>query len=258
LLNYFLKIYNALKKLIFFIFLLGTLQGFSQANFSRIGVGINGGLSASFSDFSYGASPIIPGFSPVKGLTLNKSQSFGGSLDYYFTPFINAGIEYNSVSLKDGTDRHNRAFISKVTAIEVRGSVAIGEFIDFSYSPVLYNLRNLNASLGVGFISGTNNVADFGSGAFPSRQHANDLGKSKFSGVLSLPLSVGYFVNLYNVYQEPKFVLGINYKTNFTFSDDIDGYNDDPNMFANNSNDVYTTLNFSVKYLFGPKALYYK
>lgn len=247
-----------MKKLLLFIFLLGTLQGFSQANFSRISIGLNGGLSTSYTGLSYGLSPVIPGFSPVKGLMLNKSQSFGGSLEYYFSPFINAGLEYNSVSLKDGTDKHNRAFISNLTSIEVRGSVAIGQFIDFSYSPVLYNLRNLNASLGVGFISGNNNVADFGSGTFPSRQHPDDLGRSKYSGVLSLPASIGYFVNFYNVYQEPKFVLGLNYKMNFTFSDDIDGYNDNPVFFENNSKDVYTTVNFSVKYLFGPKGLYYK
>jgi hypothetical protein len=140
----------------------------------------------------------------------------------------------------------------------VKGSVALGQFIDFSYSPVFYNLRNLNASLGLGFINGTNNVADFGSGTFPSRQHANDLGKSKFSGVLSLPATIGYFVNFYNVYQEPKIVLGVNYKMNFTFSDDIDGYNDNPAIFQNNSKDVFTTMSFSLKYLFGPKGLYYK
>lgn len=112
--------------------------------------------------------------------------------------------------------------------------------------------------MGLGFISGTNNVADFGSGSFPSRQHANDFGKSKYNGVLSLPLSIGYFVNFYNVYQEPKVVLGINYKMNFTFTDDLDGYSDDPNIFENNSKDVYTTLNLSLKYLFGPKGLYYR
>lgn len=247
-----------MKKLIIFLLLFWTLKGFSQANFSRFSFGFNGGLTASFSDFSYGLSPIIPGFNPVKTFAINKSQTFGGSFEYNFTPFINAGIEFNSVSLKGGTDRHNRAFISSFSSIELKGGVALGQFIDFSYSPVLYNLRNVNASLGVGFISGTNNVADFGSGTFPSRQHANDLGQSKFSGVLSIPATIGYFINFYNVYQEPKFVLGVNYKMNFTFSDDIDGFNDDPASFENNSNDVYTTIGFSIKYLFGPKGLYYK
>lgn len=247
-----------MKKIIFILFLFCSLKGFSQANFSRIGIGFNGGLSTAYTGLSYGLSPIIPGFNPIKGLATNKSQSFGGSLEYYFTPFINAGLEYNSVSLKDGTDKHNRAFISNFSSIELRGNVALGQFVDFSYSPVLYNLRNLNASLGVGFISGTNNVADFGSSTFPSRQHPNDFGKSEYSGVLAIPAAIGYFVNIYNVYQEPKFVIGANYKMNFTFSDDIDGYNDDPAIFENSSKDVFTTVSFSVKYLFGPRGLYYK
>lgn len=247
-----------MKKLILIIFLFGTLKGFCQFNFNRIGIGINGGISSSYTDFSYGLSPIIPGFNPSKGLTTNKSQAFGGSLEYYITPFITAGVEYNSVSLKDGTDKHNRAFIAKLSSTEVRGSVALGQFIDFFYSPVLYNLRNVNASLGVGLISGTNNVADFGSGTFPSRQHADDLGKSKFNGVLYLPATIGYFVNFYNDYDEPKIVLGLNYKINFTFSDDIDGFNDDPASFENNSNDVYTIVSFSLKYRFGSKGFYYK
>ena len=247
-----------MKKLITFLFLIGTLQGFSQANFNRIGIGFNTGFSTAYTGLSYGDSPIIPGFRPVKGITTNKSQVFGGSLEYYFSPFINAGIEYNNVTLKDGTDKHNRAFISKLNSIEVRGSVALGQFIDFSYSPVLYNLRNVNASLGLGFISGTNNVADFGSGTFPSRQHPNDFGKSEFNGVLSLPLSISYFVNFYNIYDEPTVVLGVNYKINYTFSDEIDGYNDSASIFENNSTDVFTTLSISLKYLFGPKGLYYR
>lgn len=247
-----------MKKLIIILFLFGLSKAFSQTNFSRIGIGISAGLSTSYTDFSYGLSPVIPGFIAVKGIGTNKSQVFGGSLEYYFSPFINAGIEYHSVTLRDGTDKYNRAFIAKFAAIEVKGSVALGQFVDFSYSPILYNLRNLNTSLGLGFISGSNNVADYGSETFPRRQHPNDLGKSNFSGVLSFPVSIGYFVNFYNVYQEPKFVLGANYKINFTLSDDIDGYSDDSALFKNKSNDVYTTISVSLKYLFGPKSIYYR
>ena len=247
-----------MKKLLVILLLFGALTAYSQANFSRIAVGAGGGLTTAYTDLSFGLSPIIPGFNPVRGLATNKSKYFGGSIDYYFTPFISAGIEYNSAELKDGTDKHNRAFVSKLSSIEIKGTVAVGEFIDFAYSPFLYNIRNVNASLGLGFISGTNNVADFGSGLFPSRQHANDFGKSKYGGVLSIPASIGYNFNIYDVYQEIKFVVGVNYKINFTLSDDIDGYSDNPAMMENNSKDVYTTLGVSIKYLFGPKGLYYR
>jgi hypothetical protein len=247
-----------LKKLLVILLILGALKAYPQANFSRIGIGVGGGLTTAYTGLSYGLSPIIPGFNPVKGLSTNKSRYFGGFLDYYFTPFITAGLEYNNLELKDGTDKHNRAFVSKLSAIEIKGTVALGQFVDFAYSPFLYNIRNINASLGLGFISGTNNVADFGSGLFPSRQHANDFGKSKYSGVISIPASIGYNLNIYDAYQEVKFVVGVNYKMSFTLSDDIDGYNDDPAIFENNSKDAYTTLGVSVKYLFGPRGLYYR
>ena len=250
-----------MKKLLLIFLLFGAFNAFSQSNnFSRIGIGVGAGLTTAYTGLSYGLSPVIPGFSPSKTLAINKSKFFAGSLDYYFTPFITAGLEYNSVELKDGTDKHNRAFVSKFSSIEARGTVSVGQFIDFSYagSDFLYNIRNLNASLGLGFISGTNNVGNFGSGTFPSRQHANDFGKSTFSSVVSVPASIGYNLNIYDVYQEIRFVVGFNYKINFVISDDIDGFNDDPAMFENNSNDVYTTLGVSVKYLFGPRGLYFK
>lgn len=247
-----------MKKIILTILLFGALKAYSQANFSRIAVGLSGGYTSNFTDFSYGAGGPIPGFEPNKTIFINKSHIFGGSLDYYFTPFINGGVEYNQVELKDGTDKHNRAFVSKFSSLEFRGSVAVGQFIDYSYSPFLYAVRNVNAGLGIGFINGSNNVGDFGSGTFPSRQHPDDLGKSTFSGVLCFPVTVGYNVNVYDAYQETRLVIGFNYKMNFTLSDNIDGYADDPRIFSNKSNDVYTTLGVSVKYLFGPKGLYFK
>lgn len=256
-----------MKKIIFTLLLLTALKAYPQANFNRIGLGFTGGLTTAYTGLTYGESPIpgLAGFNPTKGLTLNKSKTFGASLDYYFTPFITGGIEYNMVQLKDGTDKHNRAFISDFSSIEIRGNVAAGQFIDFSYSPFLYAIRNVNASIGLGFISGKNNVSDYNPTlsvddptSFPRRMHANDIGKSEFSGVLSVPLTIGYNINLYNAYQEVKFVVGFNYKTVFTMSDDIDGFNDDPATFQNTSKDVYTTFNVSLKYLFGPTSLYFK
>ncbi len=252
-----------MKKIIFTLLLLVALKAYPQANFSRIGLGVSGGLTTAYTGLSYGDSPVIPGFNPTKGLTLNKAKAFGGSLDYYFTPFITGGIEYNIVQLKDGTDKHNRAFVSDFSSIEVRGNVAVGQFIDYSYSPFLYAIRNINASVGIGFISGKNNVADYVEGLpidavspFPRRMHKDDNGESKFSGVLSVPVTIGYNINLYNAYQEVKFVVGFNYKTVFTMSDDIDGFND--NFASNKSKDMYTSFGISLKYLFGPTSLYFK
>lgn len=256
-----------MKKLVFTLLLFVSVKAFSQANFYRIGIGVNAGLTTAYTGLTYGMSPVtgLVGFNPKKELATNKSKVMGGSLDYYFTPFIYGGVSYNMVQLKDGTDKHNRAFVSDFSAIELRGNVAVGQFIDFSYSPFLYAIRNVNAGLGIGFISGKNNVADYVPGStaadlspFPRRTHQDDLGKSEFSSVLALPVSIGYNLNLYNAYQEVKFVVGFQYKMVFTTSDDIDGFSDDPNIFQNNAKDAYTTFGVSLKYLFGPSGLYFK
>ncbi|MEO6728490.1 MAG: hypothetical protein ABIM99_01060, partial [Candidatus Dojkabacteria bacterium] len=99
-------------------------------------------------------------------------------------------------------------------------------------------------------------VGDFNSGIIPSRQFDNDIGKSEFKGVLTLPISVGYFINIYDAYDEPKIVLGVDLKTVYAFSRDIDGYSNDPAIFKTNLGDIYNQANFSIKVLFGPKGLY--
>lgn len=260
-----------MKRLILALIFFTSVKAYSQANFSRIGIGATAGVTAAYTGLTFGLSdlPGLAGFNAKKGITTNKSKVFGGSLDYYFTPFITGGIEYNIVQLKDGPDKHNRAFISDFSSIEVRGNVAVGQFIDYSYSPFLYAIRNINAGLGIGFISGKNNVAEFPLGTdastptsltvpYPRRTHIDDRGKSKFSSVVSLPISIGYNLNIYDAYQEVRFVIGANYKMVFTSSDDLDGFADDPTMFENNAKDVYTTYGISVKYLFGPKGLFFK
>nr|MBC7612319.1 hypothetical protein [Pseudopedobacter sp.] len=247
-----------MKKLIFILLLFGSIKSYSQANFSRIAIGVNGGLTKPYTGLSYGPSTTIPGYVAKDTYVIADNKTFGGSLDYYFTPFINAGISYDKISIRQEADKYNRAYISNFSAIEFKGKVSVGQFVDFSSTPFLYSFRNLNVGLGLGLINGSNNVSDFGSTAFPRRENSHDLGKSKFSGVISLPFSIGYFINIYNSYQEPKVVLGIDYKLVYTLSDDLDGYNNDPSYFSNKLNDAYTSFSFSIKYLFGPKGLYYR
>ena len=266
-----------MKKILTIILLLSSLSGFSQANFYQFGIGLQGGVTTAYTGLSYGDLKVInpstgidTTFTAKDGIAINKDKSFGLSLDYYFTPFISAGIEYNMVYLKDGPDRHNRQFESKFSNIELRGNVAAGQFFDYSYNPLVYALRNVNLSLGLGMISGTNNVKPYNPALDSrstggkneqepfSRQHRNDLGQSKYSTVLNLPMTIGYRINFFNAYNQNLFQVGVHYKMVFTFSDDIDGYNDNPAMFQNNSKDAYTTLSFSVKYLFGPTKIFYR
>jgi hypothetical protein len=248
-----------LKKILTIILLLSSFSGFSQANYFQFGIGLQGGISTAYTGLSYEGAMIASNPLADKKLGTNKSRTFGGSLDYYVTPFISAGLEYNMVQLKDGPDQYNRQFISDFSNIELRGNIAAGQFFDYSYNPLIYALRNVNLSLGIGMLSGKNNVAEYTeTDKYPRRQHANDLGQSKFNTVLNLPMTIGYRFNVYDAYNVAFLQVGINYKMVFTFSDDIDGFNDNPLFFENNSKDAFTTLGFSVKYLFGPTKLFYR
>ncbi len=249
-----------MKKLIFLLLLFVSVKGFSQGEFYRLGFGITTGLTASYTGFSYGVSkePDTFGFVAEKGLTTNVSYVAGASVDYYFTPYLYAGVEYNKVQLRDGTDIFNRAFVADFSSIEIRGTISAGQIIDFSGSPFLTFVKNANFGIGLGFINGINNVKPFSSSEFPRRRFLADIGKSKYSGVISFPVTVGYDINLYNVFNEVKFVIGLQARSIITTSDDIDGYNPDPAKFSNALPDYYATFNVSLKYLFGPRNVYLK
>lgn len=261
-------------------FFIAIANVFGQSQFYNIAVGVNAGMSTAFTGLNY-KSGLAPFEKNEKSLMINKSSSFGGSLDYYFTPFLNAGIEYNMTSLKDGPDKHNRQFTSSLTSIELRAGVSLGQFVDYTYNDILYALRGLNISIGYGMISGSNTVKDYienidaalgiderGNVDIPEsqrkiynpagyRQHAGDLGKSKFSNVSMVPFTIGYNFIVYNQYEEQKMLVGINLKTVITGSDDLDGFNDDPKIFNNKAKDLYSVFGVSLKYMFGPRSLYY-
>lgn len=266
---------NNLKNLFtILLILLGTLKTYSQANYYKFGIGVNAGLTTAYTGFSYDGAENAPAKDTKNSLDLSKSKGYGGSLDFYITPFTSAGVEYNIVQLRGGPDQHKREFISDFSSIEIRGNVAAGQFFDFSYSPILHTLRTINVSLGVGIISGKNNVLPYNSlldgrllypkhginNQFPSsRQHIKDIGKSKFENVFAIPATIGYNFNIYNGYDEVFLQFGVNYKLVYTFSDDIDGYNDNfGSKKLNKVNDFYTTLGVSLKCMFGPRRMFYR
>ena len=237
-------------------FFIGAANVLAQSQFYNIAIGVNAGITTAFTDLNYKSGEFKEN---KKSLMTDRAMSFGGSLDYYFTPFLNAGVEYNINQLKGGPDSHNRQFVADFSSIEIRGGAALGQFVDYTYNDILYMLRGLNLSLGYGIINGKNNVHNFNNpdGKTPSRQHANDIGKSEFKNVSMVPITIGYNFVFYNQYDEQKILLGINYKTVFTSSDDINGFNDNPKIFKNKAKDHYSVFGVSLKYMFGPRSLYY-
>lgn len=245
-----------------------TVSGsFAQvSNFYNIGIGINAGVTHPYTDLNYKEG--LPIYSNnVKELENSISASFGGSIDYYFTPFVNMGLEYNQVGLRQNQDHHGRQYDATFSSIEFRLGASLGQFLNYGhygYNDALYALRGLNMSIGYAIISGTNNVGDFDKSNDPEyrkkfeyfRKHANDLGKSEFKGVSAIPVTIGYNFIFNNQYNEQVFLLGLNLKTVFTNSDNINGYNDDPAIYDNKAKDSYAVFGISLKYLFGTKNIY--
>jgi len=262
-------------------FFIGAANVLAQSQFYNIAIGVNAGLTTAFTGLNYDEG--LAAFnSNKKSLMINKAPSFGVSLDYYFTPFLNAGVEYNINQLKDGPDKHNRQFTSDFSTIELRAGVALGQFVDYRYNDILYLLRGLNLSIGYGILSGKNKVKPFipnitvDKGGIDKtndlnipeserkiynpagyRQHAGDIGKEKLENVSVVPITIGYNHVFYNQYDEQKVLLGVNLKTVFTSSDDIDGFNDDPKVYNNKAKDMYSVFGISLKYMFGTRSLYY-
>ncbi len=251
-----------MKKIFTILLIASSLVSYSQSNFSKISVGFQAGLTSAFTGLTYGQSKQYADFFAPKSFGSNKSKAVGGSVDFYISPFISAGLEYNSITLKGDIDAYKRGYQSDFTSIEFRGTAQAAQFIDYSYSPVLNYLKNTYISVGLGLLSGKNNVANYNPAnpdSGPYRRHVGDLGKSEFKNVTMLPVAVGYNFTVSNGFQEPVFLIGLNYKMNFAFTDDIDGFSDSAlSGFNNKNNDVFTSLNVSVKFLFGPKGLFYK
>lgn len=263
-----------MKSRILFIFVLSFIctRSFSQSNFRRWSVGVTTGGTIDYMDFRYDR-PRAFNLASDKDFETNKNLSFGLSTDYYVTPYVSVGLYANKLWLKNGPDNYRRQYKASLMSFEFKGTVVVGQFFKHDVDNWLLLFKNFYFSTGFGYLTGTNNVGDFDplkdNGAtingykrsdnpLGNRQHAGDLGKSTF-GAITVPVELGYQVNCFDDYDEIRHVISIGFKTNFTGTDNINGYSDNLNAgFQNLFRDTYGTLGISYKYHFGPFGTYYK
>lgn len=174
-----------------------------------------------------------------------------GSFDFYFTPFITAGLEAQMGIIKGGdkvNDPHLREFTNAYKAFILNGKVRAGEFTDFYYSDFLNYTKGFYIGTGLGIIQNNMNevVRYKGSYKFP--------GEDKSTNIV-LPINVGIDFYFPNGWGDIRYVLNINYQTNFAFGEGLDGYNDPPAKFQNNAPDMYNFFSVGFKYTFGYKGL---
>lgn len=176
---------------------------------------------------------------------------------YNLTPYIPIAAEFQFGKLSGGgltIDPHGRAFTNSYKAFIVHADAQLGEFIDYYDSFLLGAVRNFYVGTGVGFISNNMTSIQRNDPYQPGRVFP---GANSSTGLL-VPLRIGYEFKIFNTYDEQAYAVDIGYRYNVTFGEGLDGYNDPPTKFKNNSPDCYSQLYIGFKVNIGDLITYKK
>ena len=232
-----------MKKLVFFLVASFIVtDAFSQYNFHRFSVGISGGPNQPFSDVSRNKMG--------GAITLNS--------DFYFTPFVVGGVEGQIGKLRGGDrvlDPHLREFENSYKTLLFTGKFALGQLLNYNRRSILNTFKGLYIGSGAGFM--------FNNMSFVTRIKPDGMNNYTFpgddSGVnLVIPATAGISFNFLDGWDETRYILSAGYQMNLTFGEGMDGFNDPPEKFENNYNDMYSYATLSLKYCFGRKGVHYR
>jgi hypothetical protein len=234
-------IYNALKRFYLASLFSALLSpALAQSNYHLISGGVGAGATYTFTDVQKGAF----------------SFATQVALDYNFTPFITAGLEFQTGSAKGGnavTDPHGREFVNAYSAFMLNTKVRAGQFTDFYYNNFLNYTKGAYIGTGVGMVQSKmskivrqKEQPDGSIYTFPGLDEGS-------SAVIPVNLGIDFYFP--DDWGDIRYVLNINYQTNFVLADNFDGYNDPKIYFKNNASDIYNFFSIGIKYNFGPKGL---
>ncbi len=245
-------IFNALRKIIFFCFLFAcTNASAQQFNFKRYGFGLSTGVTHAFTD--------VPEMKIAPGIVL--------SADYFITPFVSTYLDIQFGSIKGGSavvdfantpNRHGREFNNSYLSATVNTRLALAQLVYYEDSRILNAIRGFYLGLGAGVIK--NNVKAVRLQARQPWHPAEGYifpGKDKSINLL-VPLNAGINFEIKDSWNETRYILGVNYQSNLTFGEGLDGYNDPRPKFENYGFDMYNMGTISLKYCFGPSHGFYR
>ncbi|MEJ2883808.1 hypothetical protein [Pedobacter sp. GR22-6] len=209
----------------------------AQSNFHKLSIGAGYGVTQSFTDVQ------------------EHAISFAGygTADYFLTPFISLGGEFQMGQIRGGdiyTDPNEREFINSYKTANINGKLYLGSVINFNRNAFADAIKWFYVGAGAGIIRNdvervvvkpsTRNTAN--PYVFPGKDKSTDL---------VAPLSTGINYYFSDRTGKPKFGINLNYQVNFSLGEGMDGYDDSPIKFKNGSPDVYTYLSFGFRYNFG-------
>lgn len=206
-------------------------------NFSKLSIGLGIGMTNSFTDVQ------------ISG----RAQSARFNSDYFFTPFITAGIEAQFGSLHGGDaikDLHGREFTNSYKTVFANGKAHLGQFIDYERTPFLNNIKGLYLGVGVGMIS--NSMTKI----IRTRDDGHTFAGVDKSNNIILPISAGLEYGLDDYWGKTRFIITAGFQYNFAFGEGLDGYNDPRSVYENNMPDTYINTTIGLKYCFGPEGLF--
>lgn len=220
------------------IFLLALcLNTQAQSNFHKMTIGAGAGITQSFADVA--------------------KSSFGvagyGTFDYYFTPFLSLGFEGQMGEIKGGnvnTDPHHRQFTNGYKAFNLNGKVALGSFIDYQRTGFANAIKGLYLGSGAGIImnkmKAIQRINPNNGVAYPGAESSKDL---------FIPINLGINFNFMNRNGYNKYGINVNYQSNITLGEGLDGYDDSSINFKSGKPDIYTYFSIGFRYHFGTLGL---
>lgn len=232
-----------MKKLLFFLLALFSFaDAFSQYNFHRFSLGLGAGPNRPFSDvYTNKVGPALTVYS-----------------DFYLTPFVVVGAEGQFGTLTGGnrlTDPHLREFENTYKSLLFTAKFSLGELLNYNRRSILNTFKGVYVGSGAGMI--------FNNMTFVTRIKPDGFNNYTFPGEDSgvnvvVPATAGIGFNIVDGWGETRYILSAGYQMNLTFGEGMDGFNDPPEKFENNYNDMYSYATLSLKYCFGRKGVFYR
>ncbi len=211
-----------LKSTLFLLFICLSSGLFAQSNFYKFSIGSGFGITNAYAD------------------TRKTIISYAGSatLDYYLTPYMTLGTEWQKGKLQGGES--NTKYLNNYSTMTFNAKIHAGEFLSAKdlNNPFFKSIRGLYVGAGVGIIKNKVDV--------PER---NVYGRK--SKEVIFPFNAGINFYFHNHWGYSRFILNLNVQGTTSLEDGMD---DDLNPYSN-FNDIYNFFSLGIKYNFGPLGL---
>lgn len=214
------------------------LQATAQSNFYKMSVGAGAGAAIAYGDLR--RHVITP--------------AVYGAADFYFSPYISVGLEGQLGKLKGGdTSQLYKNFSNSYKAGNLNVKLSAGAILNKRYVPSTFNtlVRGLYVGTGIGVMR--NDITE--RNPLLNEIPRVNQGKRKSWEAL-VPVNVGLNYGIKEKHGYERFVVNLNFQSNFTFGEGLDGFDDNPLFVPNDHKDIYAFTTIGIKYKFGPVGYY--